>query len=358
MFAMRGLAIYIGLLLTAATTTLADEPSTAASNAPAAVTLAGVVEPSPNSPAEPLAGEFSLERGKHFLDSAALTWQRERDCMTCHTNCLYMHVRPLLGTDDEAHRSVRQYTEDLVTKRWPDKGPRWDAEVVMSALTLAANDAATSGTLHPVTRTALDRMWTVQQADGGFKWIDCGWPPFELQDEFGNTMAALAVSIAPDKYAQTPAAIEGIAKLKAHFAKTEIVPLHHRLMLLWADTYQSGWLKPADRQALIDQLMSLQHEDGGWSVASLGDWKRADGSPQDVAISDGYGTGLAVYLARRAGIAASDARLVKGVSWIKSNQRASGRWFTRSLHKDNKHFLTHAGSNMALMALAACDALH
>lgn len=49
---------------------------------------------------------------------------------------------------------------------------------------------------------------------------------------------------------------------------------------------------------------------------------------------------------------------MRGVGWIKSHQRASGRWFTRSLFKDNKHYLTHAGSSMALLALSACDALH
>lgn len=358
MFAKSWMAIGFGVLLFAEAASLADEPTAAASKSPGVVTLANAVEPATNSPDEPLAGEYSLERGKHFLDSASLAWQKERDCMTCHTNYLYMLARPALGATDEAHRSVRQYAEDLVTKRWPAKGPRWDAEVVMSALTLAANDAATGGKLHAVTRTALDRMWTVQQAGGGFEWIiGCNWPPFESDHEFGATMAALAVSIAPEDYAATPAATGGIAKLKTYLANTPMPTLHHRLMLLWADTYRPGWLSPGERQAVVDQLLTLQHEDGGWSVASLGNWQRADGSPQDVHVSDGYGTGLAVYLARRAGVSASDPRLVKGVGWIKSNQRASGRWFTRSLREDNKHFLTHAGSNMALLALAACDAL-
>jgi squalene-hopene/tetraprenyl-beta-curcumene cyclase len=356
MFAERWMVIGVAVCSLVPSLSRADEP-TAHASAAGSVTLANVVDPGPNSPDEPLAGQYSLERGKHFLDSASLAWQKERDCMTCHTNYLYMLARPALGGADEAHRSVRKYAEDLVTRRWPEKGPRWDAEVVMSALTLAANDAATNGKLHPVTKVALERMWTVQQASGGFAWISCDWPPFESDHEFGATMAALAVSIAPDNYAQTPAATEGIGKIKAYLIKTPMPTLHHRLMLLWADTYRPGWLTLGERQALVDQLLSLQHEDGGWSAASLGNWQRADGSPQDEKTSDGYATGLAVYLARRAGVSANDPRLVKGVVWIKSNQRASGRWFTRSLHKDSKHFLTHAGSNMALLALAACDAL-
>ncbi len=65
----------------------------AASEPVAEVTLANVEEPAANSPDEPLA-EFSVERGKHFLDSAALAWQKQRDCMTCHTNYLYLLSRP------------------------------------------------------------------------------------------------------------------------------------------------------------------------------------------------------------------------------------------------------------------------
>jgi hypothetical protein len=44
------------------------------------------------------------------------------------------------------------------------------------------------------------------------------------------------------------------------------------------------------------------------------------------------------------------------VEWLKTHQRESGRWFTRSLNQDNMHDITHAGRAMAVMALAACDA--
>ena len=51
---------------------------------------------------------------------------------------------------------------------------------------------------------------------------------------------------------------------------------------------------------------------------------------------------------------ADDPRIEKAVVWLKQNQRQSGRWFTRSLNKDNHHFISHAGSAFALMALAEC----
>ncbi len=200
-------------------------------------------------------------------------------------------------------------------------------------------------------------MWTVQRDDGGIDWISCDWPPFESDDEFGATMMALAVSVAPEGYAETPVAQQGIEKLKGYFAATPLPTLHHRAMLLWADTFRPGWLTGAERAACQSELLALQHQDGSWSLATLGDWQRADGSPQDVEGGDGYATGLVIFLARRSGVPANDARLQQGVAWLKSNQRASGRWFTRSLHQDSRHFITHAGTNMAVLALSACNAL-
>lgn len=349
---MRHAIVAVALVSVVAAVARAGEPAGVEP-----VTLADAVEPAPNTPDEPVAAEFSLGRAKHFLDSASLAWQKKRDCMTCHTNYLYLMARPALGADDAAHQTVRRYAEDLVTKRWKEKGPRWDTEVVMAALVLAYNDGLTTGKLNPVSREALDKMWTVQRDDGGVDWIACGWPPFENDDEFGATMMALAVSAAPDDYAETPAAQSGIEKLKSYFAATPMPTLHHRAMLLWADTFRPLWLTSDERAKCLKGLMALQHDDGGFSIASLGDWPRADGSPQNMTTGDGYATGLVILLARRSGIPADDAQLARGVAWLKANQRESGRWFTRSLNKDSRHFLTHAGSSLAIMGLSACDAL-
>jgi squalene-hopene/tetraprenyl-beta-curcumene cyclase len=45
----------------------------------------------------------------------------------------------------------------------------------------------------------------------------------------------------------------------------------------------------------------------------------------------------------------------RGVTWLKTHQRASGRWFTRSLNGDALHSISHAGTAYAVMALKACD---
>jgi squalene-hopene/tetraprenyl-beta-curcumene cyclase len=318
------------------------------------VTLENVAAPAANTATEPLAKEFSLAGAARFLDEAALNWQKSRKCFTCHTNYAYLYARPLVSSDVVAHRAVRDFAAQLVNERWPEKGPRWDAEVVATAAALAFNDAATTGKLAPETRMALDKMWTIQREDGGWKWLDCNWPPMEDDDHYGATLAAIAVGVAPDEYAKSPAAEKGMAGLRKYLKANPPPTLHHKAMLLWASSYIPDLTTPSERKQWIDELLALQKPDGGWGLATLGDWKRSDDKPQDRTKSDGYGTGFVVYVLRRSGLKQDHAAIEKGVAWLKGNQRESGRWFTRSLNRDSKHYITHAGTAFAVMALAEC----
>ena len=116
-------------------------------------------------------------------------------------------------------------------------------------------------------------------------------------------------------------------------------------------------MSKVDRHATLAELLERQRADGGWNLPSLGDWNRRDGSPNDQAnaASDGYATGLVVYVLRQAGLPPSHEAIRRGVTWLKSNQRQSGRWYTRSVNNDKYHFISHAGSAYAVMALRACD---
>ena len=202
---MRTLSLLLALLVVSQTRA-ADE-----------LTLDNVTPPAANTADEPLASEFSLDNATRFLDQASLDWTKSRKCFTCHTNYAYLMAQPTGSAVGTAHRQVREALEELVEKRWETNGPRWDAEVVMSAATLAINDAATSGTLHATTRKALDRMWTVQRQDGGFHWLKCDWPPMESDDDFAIAIAALAAAAAPDDYGQSEAARAGGPKLPHPF---------------------------------------------------------------------------------------------------------------------------------------------
>jgi squalene-hopene/tetraprenyl-beta-curcumene cyclase len=89
-------------------------------------------------------------------------------------------------------------------------------------------------------------------------------------------------------------------------------------------------------------------------MASLASWKRIDKTPQDVSNGDGYGTGLVVYVLRVAGgVLADDPAIRRGIGWIKSHQRQSGYWYTRS-PKINDVLNTYAGTAYVVMALGVC----
>jgi squalene-hopene/tetraprenyl-beta-curcumene cyclase len=312
---------------------------------------------------EPLAKAFSLAKSAEFLDQAAAQWVRSHNCASCHTSYPFLMARPLLG-DSKAPTLVwfREYLEARVAG-WdkgkegaglPEEEDEAVTEIVATAATLAFDDART-GKLQPLTRRALDRMWTVQRKDGSWDWNKHRLPPQELDEYYGVVYAALGVGYAPDGYAKSEAAKVGVARLKQYLKDNPAPNLHHKTWLLWASFKLDGLMTPDEREKMIQNLLRLQRKDGGWSLPSLGDWKRLNGTPNDPdAPSDGYATGLIVYVLRQSGMAAEKEPLRRGVGWLKSNQRASGRWYTRSLNADRAHYTTNAGTAFAVMALKAC----
>ena len=313
-----------------------------------------------NDKDEPLAESFSFNRSVRFMAEMSVAWTKERQCGTCHTNYAFVIASGHLPKSAQpAVNEVSAFFRDRAAN-WdsgkPKAKPRWDAEVIMTAVSLAFRDRA-AGKLHPVTRQALDRMWTLQQEDGSWSWLKCGWPPMESDDHYGATLGAIGVGIAPDDYAKSESAQAGLTRLLQYLRDAEALTLHHRAMALWAAQYHDGLMTKKERQAIVDELLAAQRPDGGWSAASLGSgkWMRKDGTPNEAGeVGDGYGTGFVVYVLRQAGLGKNHKALRQGVKWLKSNQRESGRWYTRSLAKDNYHFLTHAGTAYALMALDAC----
>ena len=141
-------------------------------------------------------------------------------------------------------------------------------------------------------------------------------------------------------------------------------------------------LLPAEGKArILANLLDAQRPDGGWSMANLVDNAndpslepdrvnkakadqgyatqfllyigREDTYKSSLA-SDGYATGFVIFAARQAGLTASDPRLQRGLAWLKSNQRASGRWFTPSQAWHTRHLISNAGTAYAVLALFAC----
>lgn len=322
-------------------------------------------KPAPSKATEPLAKTLSLARGAEYLDRAAMAWMREHNCVSCHTSFPYLMARPMLGdTKAPALLQSRKFMEERVTA-WDAggknagllEGTEGPSEVVAIASTLAFHDAQSTGKLHPLTRQALDRMWTLQQKDGSWTWNLHRLPPQEYDNYYGVVYAALGVGHAPEGYAQNKSAAEGLSRLKEYLKKNPAPNLHHRTMLLWASLKLEGLMTAEERAKTIKELLALQREDGGWNLPSLGDWKRLNGKANDKnAPSDGYASGLVLYVLRQAGVPATKEPVRRGVQWLRTNQRESGRWFTRSVNADRAHYLTNAGTAYAVMALKACEA--
>jgi squalene-hopene/tetraprenyl-beta-curcumene cyclase len=181
---------------------------------------------------------------------------------------------------------VRGFFERLADTWEADKPPRkflvagaWEGQLVTSAVTLAVHDSRTTRQLHPITRKALDKIWTLQRADGAWSWPKCDWPPLEHDDYFGATYVALGVGSAPGGYAESESAKPGLEKLR-RYLKTQAAPdLHHRIMLLWASTTLDGLLTPAERDGVVRDVLAIQKKDGGWCLPSFGGWKRHDDTP-------------------------------------------------------------------------------
>lgn len=312
---------------------------------------------------EPFAVEFSAKQAAEYLDRSALNWQKTKKCATCHTNLFYMAARPALKAILPDSGEVRSFYEDYRKVRWEQQGPEesqgfWPI-VVGTGLTL--NDVQTTGKLSDVSRDVLDLIWTVQREDGGWEWPDCEYAPLEIDDHYGVTLAALTVGLAPDGYAQTPQARAGLDKLRSYLKNNPPKSLHHRAMLAWCSLRIDGINTDEQREKTLAELLALQLDDGGWSTAGfLTDWQGLvpDGDNSlDTKTSDGYGTGFVIVVARELGVSPDDPRLRRGINWLFTNQRASGKWFTRSPVHDCGNLMSNVGSAYAVLALQSCGEL-
>lgn len=321
---------------------------------------------------EPIRKSFSLSAAKDYLAKGSQAWTEKRNCVSCHTNGTFMQLAPTLGPmfkeQVEQHRKFF-VLESSKFKRAPATAIRSGLKPTQLAYVangLAAYDEV-QGKLSAETKEALDLMLTVQSEDGSYSNLDC-WPPFESSSYHGATVAAMALVTAPGYLSQVSEAQQKqIDVLQNYLQKTKPPHDYGRLLLLQVGIKWKGLISDELQQETIAMILKHQQKDGGWAMRTFatpetwGGGSRKDklnAEPnKDAPASDGHQTGLAIMLLRESGTPADHPAIQAGIKWIKSNQRESGRWWTRSLNTDGPHFITYSGTFYPLRALQLCGEL-
>lgn len=337
------------------------------------------------------------EAAGRYLDERATGWfafdsrgegVTRSTCVSCHTILPYILARPALRkltgalapTELEAkllaQTSMRvKHWKDLDSKAFglfydsseEKKQQSWSTEAVFNAVVLACDDRYQGrSTPSDATKRAFSNLWATQVQAGDHKgswdWLDFNEAPWGIGEAryFGAALAAIAVGTAPgydapDAIAGTNAKVQSLRDYLKREAPRQ--DLHNQTWALWAAAKVEGVLTPAEQQHVIAQLLDKQCDDGGWSLPSLGKWRRNDGTPQD-DVSDGYATGLVLHVLQTAGLPKSDIRIAKGLRWLVSNQTPTGAWRCASLVKKRDpgshtgKFMSDAATAFAVLALS------
>jgi hypothetical protein len=312
------------------------------------------------------AGEYLDGRGDAWFKFGSARrgeGQSASSCLSCHSLLSYALARPVLrrALSEDAPTELERKILDQTKRRvlnWDrldsppfqllydfdeaKKKQSRGTEAVLNALLLARDDHFRGRQESSEdTKKALLILWDTQITDGKHKgsweWLNFGTEPWESDRSpyFGAALAAIAVGSAPG-YISASSGDSGkrIEALREYLKKNlRSQNLHNQIWMLWASASLEGLLSPSERDQLVERILAKQQADGGWSLASLGDFARKD-APKDLAAADGYATGLAVHALQLAGISKQDKAVNMGLNWLRSNQDPTGAWRALSLNKN------------------------
>ena len=333
-------------------------------------------------------GSWDQAAAAHYLDSRELWWQgwapAKRDhgtiCISCHTVLPYVLARPALGQSlrepaapaperilfASVEKRVSQWSEMVPFYSDAEDGPGKTAqshatEAVLNAVILASNDKR-EGRLRPITKTALDAAWALQQQTGdnagGWLWQDFHLAPWESSESSyqGAALLMLEAGTAPRLFAQTADEQRHFELLKGYLQRQYAAqPLLNQIYILWASWDVPDLLPVSDRAALLRRLQNLQQGDGGWNLASLDPKERLD-KTAPATESDGYATGL-ILLAMHGSSEGNGGTRERGLQWLRTHQGQDGNWAAFSLNKERDpksevgRFMSDAATGYAVLAL-------
>ncbi len=346
--------------------------------------------------AENDSGAWNKKAAAAYLDGRTTWWMgwktaaRDHDtiCISCHTALPYALARPALraALGELAPSPNERRFLDNVTKRvriWNEVEPFYNdkaqgvpktlesrgTESILNALILSKYGAL-DGKLSDDARAAFNNMWALQQktgeTKGAFPWLNFKNEPWEADDSqyFGTALAAIAVGTAAQDYRSAPEIQDNLKLLREYLEQGSAAQSTiNRMFVLWASAKIPGLLQPEQRKSIIDEALSKQREDGGWSMSSVvvSGWKRRDGTALE-AKSDGYATGVITFALQQAGFPRDNSQLKRGLSWLVQNQdKTEGFWPAWSLNKqrdpasDPARFMSDAATAYAVLSLTRAN---
>jgi squalene-hopene/tetraprenyl-beta-curcumene cyclase len=332
-----------------------------------------------------------------YLESREEWWQKwppaQMDhgtiCVSCHTVVPYAFVRPALRrqlgeTEMTAPEKTMLASVEKRVSYWADMTPFYSdaadgpgmtanshaTEAVLNAVILSTYDAA-QGHLRPVTRTAFDEAWALQETTGeragGWKWQDFHLAPWESEESAyqGAALMAAAAANAPEGYAGEPEVRGHLDRLQGYLRREYATqPVMSQLYVLWASAHMPGLLDASERASLIARIRSLEQPDGGWALFTMDEqgglkrivrqrWQELSHTVE----SDGCATGLAVLALEEAGVGPQNDALKRGLGWLVQHQKKDGSWWATSLNgrrdptSDIGRFMSDAATGYAVLAL-------
>jgi hypothetical protein len=324
-----------------------------------------------------LSADWSPEAAARYLDGRQKEWfswkpalQADGPCVSCHTGMTYLLARPALRTRLK-ERQPTMYETGLLDRLRTKVGEKpagalQGIETIFTAMFLSREDmlfasrADAVKTMSAHAQKAFDQLWALQGTEGaskgGWRWYAANLDPWENNESgrYGAALAAVALMQTPLPYRDAPPVREPRASLNAYLMDgVESRRLHDRLALLLARSFVSDSL----RQSIAADALSRQQTDGGWTIESLGPWMaHADAPPSSG--SNAYATAFTTFALLRGGVAASDPKVAKALTWLQTHQDPStGAWAAVSMNKRypvgsmESHFMQDAATAFASLAL-------
>ncbi len=338
--------------------------------------------PSQDEPRVASFGPDSIKAAVQYLEDGAVAWVRGKACVNCHTTGPYLTERTAWidkfgQPNEEIYKNFASFVpEKVAAVKLAEKNGHvhypGTFSSVWRSLGLAEWDRYVAGETSAATDRSLRDMFERQSESGAF--VTHGEVEIpHITTDFELTLQAVrAVTAAPgwlDSMADESLKqrVEAMKKwLRSAPPKNDF----DRVLKLQLAHYMPDLVPASDLEAAFVLLTSKQHSDGGWSIrdmSALDDWHfEMSDYVRDLIVnlpdaakpaSDPYMTALAIILLRQNKVPVSDVRIQRGLSWLKSEQRVSGRWWMHSLYRGNYHYITYIATAQAIKALNLCGEL-